>query len=58
MKLYEIAHNVHPNKQVIIVNNVDELKGQNIQFKNAVIASGTSTSIVTINQIKDYLLSL
>ena len=54
MKLYEIAKSVHPNKQIILVNNVDELKEYHLSFKNAVIASGTSTSIETINAIKDY----
>lgn len=54
MKLYEIAKNVHPNKQIVLVNNVDELKGYNLSFKNAVIASGTSTSIETINAVKNY----
>ena len=55
MKLYEIARSIHPSKQTILVNNVDELKSYNLKFKNAVIASGTSTSIETINKIKDYL---
>ena len=55
MKLYEIARSIHPSKQTILVNNVDELKSNNLKFKNAVIASGTSTSIETINKIKDYL---
>ena len=58
MKLYEIAKTRHPDKQIILVNNVDELKGQPLKFNNAVIASGTSTSIETINQIKEYLNSL
>ncbi len=55
MKLFEIAKARHPNKQIILVNNVDELKGYKLAFKNATIASGTSTSIDTINAIKDYL---
>ena len=58
MKLYEIAKTKHPDKQIILANNVDELKGQPLKFNNAVIASGTSTSIETINQIKEYLNSL
>ena len=58
VKLFEIAKNVHPNKQIILVNNVEELKEDKLTFKHAVIASGTSTSIATINQIKDYLLSI
>ena len=55
MKLFEIAKARHPNKQIIMVNNVDELKGYSLKFTNAVIASGTSTSIETINDIKNYL---
>ena len=55
MKLYDLAKSLHPNKQTILVNNVDELKGYQLTFKSAVIASGTSTSIETINQIKVYL---
>lgn len=58
MKLYEIAKSVHPNKQIILVNNVDELKEHHLSFKNVVIASGTSTSIATIDKIKDYLNTL
>ena len=58
MKLYEIAKNIHPDKHIVLVNNVNELKEYGLVFKNAVIASGTSTSIETINEIKDYLSSL
>ena len=58
MKLFEIANNVHPNKQIVLVNNVDELRGYNLSFKVAVIASGTSTSIETIARVKDYLKSI
>lgn len=54
MKLYEIAKSVHPNKQVLLINNVNELKEHRLVFNNAVIASGTSTSIETINAVKDY----
>ena len=49
---------VHPNKQIILVNNVDELKEHHLSFKNVVIASGTSTSIDTINKIRAYLNTL
>ena len=58
MKLYEIAKAKHTNKQIVLVNNVDELKELNLSFNNVVIASGTSTSIETIDKIKDYLESL
>ena len=54
MKLYEVAKSAHPNKQIVLTNNVDELKALNISYRNAVIASGTSTSIETINSVKDY----
>ena len=58
MKLFEITNNVHPNKQIILVNNVDELKEYKLSFKNVVIASGTSTAIEIINKIYDYLQSI
>ena len=54
MKLYDIAKSIHPSKQTVLINNVDELKGYNLKFNNAIIASGTSTSIETINAVKDY----
>ena len=54
MKLYELAKTLHPNKQTILINNVDELKDYQLTFKSAVVASGTSTSIETINAVKDY----
>lgn len=57
MKLYDIAKSTHSNKQIILVNNVDELK-QHQLGKNIAIASGTSTSIATINKIQTYLESI
>ena len=57
MKLYDIAKSSHLNKQTILVNNVDELKEYQLG-KNIALASGTSTSIETINSIKDYLASI
>ena len=54
MKLYEVAKSTHPNKQIVLINNVDELKALNMSFSNVVIASGTSTSIETINAVKDH----
>ena len=54
MKLYEVAKSTHPNKQIVLINNVDELEALNISFRNVVIASGTSTSIETINAVKDH----
>ena len=53
MKLYDIAKSMHPNKQTILVNNVDELKQYQLG-KSVVITSGTSTSIKTIDDIRDY----
>ena len=58
MKLYDIATKVHLDKQVVLVNNADELRKHNLSFRNAVIASGTSTSIATINKVKNYLESI
>ena len=58
MKLYEIAQSSHPNKQVLLISGVDELKHKQITFQNAVIASGTSTSIEAINRVKEYLSTL
>ena len=55
MKLYDIAKSTHPNKQTILVNNVDDLKQYQLG-KNIAVASGTSTSIETINSIKNYLM--
>ena len=54
MKLYEVAKSTHPNKQIVLINDVDELKALNMSFSNVVIASGTSTSIETINAVKDH----
>ena len=55
MKLYDIAKSMHPDKQTILVNNVDELKQYQLG-KSVALASGTSTSIDTINRIKNYLM--
>ena len=55
MKLYDIAKSKHADKQIILVNNVEELKQYQLG-KNIALASGTSTSIETINSIKNYLL--
>lgn len=58
MKLFDVAKAKHPNKQIVLVNNADDLKKYHLSFKNAVIASGTSTPIDTINKVKDYLESI
>ena len=55
MKLFDLAKSLHKNKQVILVSSLEELKKSNIICHNVVIASGTSTPIKTILEIKDYL---
>ena len=55
MKLYEVAKKKHHNKAIYLFENIDDCKKLNIKYKNAVIASGTSTPLNTINQIKEYL---
>ena len=55
MKLYDIALKVHPDKQIFMVKDVDDLKNKEFSYKNVVIASGTSTPYQTISKIKDYL---
>ena len=55
MKLYEVAKKKHLNKAIYLFENIDDCKKLNIKYKNAVIASGTSTPLNTINQIKEYL---
>ena len=55
MKLYDIANRVHPDKQVVLVKDVNELKEKKLRYNNVVIASGTSTPYQTIEQIKKYL---
>ena len=57
MKLFDIAKKAHPKKQVLLINNVNELKQCKLVFDNVVIASGTSTSVETINRVRDYLKS-
>ena len=55
MKLFQVATSAHQNKKVYLVSDLDELKKLNISFNNLVIASGTSTPLNTIKQIKEYL---
>ena len=55
MKLYDIARSVHPQKQVVLVSSVDELKEYKLEFNNVVIAGGTSTAMESIDQIRHYL---
>ena len=53
MKLYDIARVVHPNKQVIMVDEVKDLTQYKFG-KNIAIVSGTSTPVKTIEKIRDY----
>ena len=57
MKLYEVAKATHVDKEIIFVENVEELKKiENLNlFKNVVISSGTSTPLTTITKIEKYL---
>ena len=55
MKLYEVAKDRHPNKNIYLIENIESAKEMDIKYTNAVIASGTSTPLNTINQIKEYL---
>lgn len=55
MKLYELAFSVHPNKQIYLWENITDCQNSNIKFNHAVITSGTSTPITTINEIKKCL---
>ena len=55
LKLYEVAVKIHKNKQIVFVENLESLKSMNLAFKNAAIASGTSTPNETINSVKQYL---
>ncbi|HHT67282.1 MAG TPA: 4-hydroxy-3-methylbut-2-enyl diphosphate reductase [Erysipelotrichaceae bacterium] len=55
MKLYELAVASHPNKQIYLFESVQDCIDKPIKYTNAVIASGTSTPMKTINQIKEYL---
>lgn len=55
MKLYEVAKKRHFNKAIYFVEDIEQCKRMNIKYNNAVIASGTSTPMSTINEIKEYL---
>ena len=55
MKLYEVAKKRHYDKAIYHIENIEDCKKLDIKYKNAVIASGTSTPLNTINQIKEYL---
>jgi len=55
-KLFEVAKNIHKDKTIYFIENLDELKNKDLSaYQKACIASGTSTPIETINNIKHYL---
>lgn len=55
-KLYEISKALHPNKNVLFVENLLELKQHNLSNCNhAYITSGTSTPINLVKEIEEYL---
>ena len=54
-KLYEVAKAYNPAKTVLFVENIEELQGFSLNYKSAIIASGTSTPMKIINEIKEYL---
>ena len=58
MKLVEVANKMHKDKQIIFVENLEQLKELDIKFTNAAITSGTSTPYQTIAKIKEYLEAL
>ena len=54
-KLFEVAKSYNPAKTVLFVENIQELQGFSLNYSSAVIASGTSTPLKVINEIKQYL---
>lgn len=57
-KLYDIAKENYQNCKVIMVENLDELKSYDLRSnKKATIASGASTPIDLVKEIKNYLLN-
>lgn len=55
-KLYEIAKSKYPDKMVLMVENLNELKKYQLsKYKKATISSGASTPIKIVEEIKDYL---
>lgn len=59
-RLYENAKSFYPNKLVLFIENLDELKSLNAlhDIKDCVLLSGTSTPPESINEIYDYLRGL
>ena len=55
-KLYDLAKTKYKNKLILFINSKNELKEYDLKdIKNVVITSGTSTSLLDINKIVDYL---
>ncbi len=58
-KLFEISNSCNKKAKTIMVANLDELKKIDLkEFKSAVLTSGTSTPLVIINEIEEYLRNL
>ncbi len=58
-KLFEIAKENYPESLVLMVNNLEELKGIDIKNKRkAAVGSGASTPQYIVDQIYNYLISL
>ena len=54
-KLYEVAKSEHINKEVKLIENINDLFDLSKKYNHAVIASGTSTPMDIIMKIKEYL---
>jgi len=55
-KLYDLAKAKYKDKMILFINSKNELKEYDLKdIKNIVITSGTSTSLLDINKIVDYL---
>ncbi|MCR4562458.1 MAG: 4-hydroxy-3-methylbut-2-enyl diphosphate reductase [Bacilli bacterium] len=59
MKLFEIARSNAPKAKIIRALNVEELKGYDLtSFHKAILSSGASTSDLTFEEVKKYLLAI
>lgn len=54
-KLFEVAKSYHKDKKVIFVENIKDLERISNSYKHAIIASGTSTPLNIIDDIKRFL---
>lgn len=58
-RLFELALKLHPNKTVLFIENIHELKEYSLnEYNFAYITSGTSTPMNLINEINNFLLNL